>query len=124
MFTLFGGLALVVAAVGLYGVIAYSVTQRTHEMGVRAALGARRPELVRMVLGEGIRVTLVGIGLGAVGTLILGRFLAALLFGVSSRDPLILGGVALVLLAVACLASLLPAWRAGRANPSEALRAD
>ena len=124
MFTLFGGLALVVAAIGLYGVIAYSVTQRTHEMGVRAALGARRGDLVRLVVGEGLKVTLLGIGLGAVAALAGGRFIASLLFGVSARDPLVLGLVAAVLIGVAALASLIPAWRAGRADPSSALRAD
>jgi len=124
MFTLFGGLALVVAAIGLYGVIAYSVAQRTHEMGVRAALGAKRADLMRLVVGEGLRVTLAGIALGAVGALAGGRFIAALLFGVSARDPLILGAVATVLVIVAAAASLIPAWRAGRADPSVALRAD
>jgi putative ABC transport system permease protein len=124
MFTLFGGLALVVAAIGLYGVIAYSVAQRTHEMGVRAALGATRADLMRLVVGEGLRVTLAGIALGAVGALAGGRFIASLLFGVSARDPLILGAVATVLVVVAATASLIPAWRAGRADPSVALRAD
>jgi ABC-type antimicrobial peptide transport system permease subunit len=124
MFSLFGGLALVVAAIGLYGVIAYSVAQRTHEMGVRAALGAERGDLMRLVVGEGLRVTLAGIGLGAIGALAGGRFIASLLFGVSARDPVILGVVAAVLIVVATVASLIPAWRAGRADPSVALRAD
>jgi predicted permease len=124
MFSLFGGLALVVAAIGLYGVIAYSVAQRTHEMGVRAALGAERGDLMRLVVGEGLRVTLAGVGLGAVGALAGGRFIASLLFGVSARDPVILGVVAALLIVVAAVASLIPAWRAGRADPISALRAD
>ncbi len=124
MFTLFGVLALVVAAVGLYGVIAYGVAQRTHEMGVRAALGASRSGLMRLVVTEGVRVTLVGVILGGIAAFAGGRFLAAMLFGVSSRDPLVFVVVAGVLLAVAGLASLIPAWRAGRADPISALRAD
>ena len=124
MFTLFGLLALVVASVGLYGVIAYGVTQRTHEMGVRAALGASRSGLMRLVVFEGIKVTLVGVVLGGVAAFAGGRFLAALLFGVSAHDPLVFALVALVLLAVAGLASLVPAWRAGRADPITALRSD
>ena len=124
MFTLFGGLALVVAAVGLYGVIAYSVTQRTHEMGVRAALGAKRGDLLRLVVGEGIRITVIGIVLGAAASLAAGKFLASLLFGVSARDPGTFILVAVVLLGVAGLASLIPAWRAARADPTSALRAD
>jgi len=124
MFTLFGGLALVVAAVGLYGVIAYSVTQRTHEMGVRAALGAKRGDLLRLVVGEGIRITVIGIVLGAAASLAAGKFLASLLFGVSASDPGTFILVAVVLLGVAGLASVIPAWRAARADPTSALRAD
>jgi len=124
MFTLFGGLALVVAAVGLYGVIAYGVAQRTHEMGVRAALGASRHGLMRLVVTEGVKVTLVGIVLGGIAALAGGRLLASMLFGVSAHDPLVFVVVATVLLAVAGLASLIPAWRAGRADPITALRAD
>ena len=117
MFTLFGALALVVAAVGLYGVIAYSVAQRTHEMGVRAALGASRGGLMRLVVGEGIRVTVMGIVLGGIAALAGGKFLAAMLFGVSASDPGVFLVVAVVLLSVAALASLIPAWRAGARRP-------
>ena len=124
MFTLFGGLALIVAAVGLYGVIAYSVTQRTHEMGVRAALGAKRGDLLRLVVGEGLRITVIGIVLGAAASLAAGRFLASLLFGVSASDPGTFVLVAVVLLGVAGVASVIPAWRAARADPTSALRAD
>lgn len=124
MFTLFGALALVVASIGLYGVIAYSVAQRTHEMGVRAALGAKRGDLLRLVVGEGMRITVIGIVLGAAASLAAGRFLAALLFGVTAHDPGTFVVVAMVLLAVAGIASVIPAWRAARADPTAALRAD
>jgi predicted permease len=124
MFTLFGGLALVVAAIGLYGVIAYSVTQRLHEMGVRVALGAKTGDLLRLVVGEGIRVALLGIVLGGAGAFLAGKLIASLLFGVPARDPLTFGIVAAVLLLVATLASLVPAWRASRVDPNLALRAE
>ncbi len=124
MFTLFGGLALLVAAIGLYGVIAYNVTQRLHEMGVRVALGARTGNLIRLVVGEGIRVTLIGIVLGAAGAFVAGKLIASLLFGVPSYDPLTFGVVAILLLVVATAASLIPAWRASRVDPNLALRAE
>jgi len=124
MFTLFGGLALLVAAIGLYGVIAYSVTQRLHEMGVRIALGAKTGDLLRLVVGEGLRVTLVGIILGAAGAFMAGKLIASLLFGVPARDPLTFGVVAGLLLVVAAVASLVPAWRAARVDPNIALRAE
>jgi putative ABC transport system permease protein len=124
MFTLFGGLALLVAAIGLYGVIAYSVTQRLHEMGVRVALGAKTGDLLRLVVGEGIRVALLGIVLGAAGAFVAGKLIASLLFGVPAGDPVTFGIVALVLLATAILASLVPAWRASRVDPNLALRAE
>ena len=124
MFTLFGGLALLVAAIGLYGVIAYSVTQRLHEMGVRVALGARTGDLLRLVVGQGIRVTLLGVGFGAAAVFAGGKLIASLLFGVPARDPVTFIVVALVLLLVATLASLLPALRASRVDPNLALRAE
>jgi putative ABC transport system permease protein len=124
MFTLFGLLALVVASVGLYGVIAYSVTQRTHEMGVRAALGAGKSDLLGLVMREAVRITLLGIVLGGAGAWLGGKFLAALLFGVSAHDPMTFLAVAAILLLVAGVASLVPAWRATRADPIRALRAD
>ncbi len=124
MFTLFGGLAVVVAAIGLYGVIAYSVTQRLHEMGVRIALGARTSDLLRLVLTEGIRVTLIGIVIGAAVALAVGRFLVPLLFGVSASDPATFLTVGAILLLVAAVASLLPALRAAGVNPNQVLRAE
>lgn len=124
MFTVFGVLALLVAAVGLYSVIAYNVVQRTHELGVRVALGARSPDVVRLVVGEGVRVSLAGIVIGSVAAAGAARYVGPLLFGVSPRDPLVFSGVALALVFVALLASLLPAWRASRVDPSVALRGD
>lgn len=124
MFTVFGILALVVAAVGLYSVIAYDVVQRTHELGVRVALGARTPDVVRLVLGEGARVSLAGVVIGLIAAGTGARYVGGLLFGVSPRDPMVFAGVGLCLLAVALLASLLPAWRATQVDPSVALRAD
>jgi len=124
MFSVFGVLALLVAAVGLYSVIAYNVVQRTHELGVRVALGAQSPDVVRLVLGEGARVSLAGVVIGLIAAGTGARYVGPLLFGVSPRDPVVFAGVALSLMAVALLASLLPAWRAARVDPSVALRAD
>jgi predicted permease len=124
MFTVFGALALLVAAVGLYSVIAYNVAQRTHELGVRIALGASSPDVVRLVVGEGLRVSIAGIGIGTLVALAAARYVGPLLFGVSPRDPVVLAGVAAILVTVAVLASVLPAWRASHVDPSVALRAD
>jgi ABC-type antimicrobial peptide transport system permease subunit len=124
MFTVFGVLALVLAAIGLYSVIAYNVAQRTQEMGVRVALGANVVQIVRLVLGEGLRLSLVGVGLGGVIALVVSKWVAPLLFQVSPRDPLVFGGVALTLVAVAALASFVPARRAARVDPMQALRAE
>jgi ABC-type antimicrobial peptide transport system permease subunit len=122
MFSVFGLLALVVAAIGLYSVLAFDVAQRTHELGVRAALGASRDALVRMVVGSGLRLTVVGVGLGALVALAAGGRLEPLLFRVSPRDPAVYGCVAATLLLVGVLASVLPGLRATRVSPSEALR--
>ena len=124
LFTLFGGLALVLAAIGLYSVIAYNVAQRTHELGVRVALGAEMRHLVRLVLVEGMKLALVGVVLGGAIALFVGRWVKPLLFDVSPRDPAVFAGVGAVLLGVAALASLIPARRAGRVDPIEALRSE
>jgi predicted permease len=124
MFTIFGVLALVVAAVGLYSVIAYGVAQRTHELGVRVALGAQAGDVVGLVLGEALRLAAIAAGLGTVAALLAGRWIASLLFDTSAQDPAILGGVALCLITIAAVASLVPAWRASRVDPNTALRAD
>ncbi len=124
MFLAFGGLALVLAAIGLYSVIAYDVAQRTHELGVRIALGARLGDVVRMVVRDGLRIALTGVVIGGIIALWAGRWIAPLLFDQSPRDPLIFGAVTAVLIGVAVLASALPALRAARVNPSVALRAE
>ena len=119
---LFAGLALVLAGVGIYGVIAYSVTQRTHEIGIRMALGAQRRDILKLILGRGIVLTLIGVGIGLCGALLMTRVMASLLFGVSATDPVTFFGVSLLLMAVALLASYLPARRATRVDPMVALR--
>ncbi|HKV75426.1 MAG TPA: ADOP family duplicated permease [Gemmatimonadales bacterium] len=124
MFLVFGGLALVLAAIGLYSVIAYDVAQRTHELGVRIALGARLADVLRLVVGDGVRFAVIGVGAGGVIALLAGRWIEPLLFEVSANDPVIYGTVAAVLLAVAALASMVPALRAAKVNPSTALRGE
>ena len=124
MFSAFGLLALLIAAIGLYGVIAYQVGQRTHEIGVRMALGARSGDLTRMVLWDGLRLTMIGLALGAVAALAGGRWMAPLLFGVSPFDPAVYAGVVATLFVVAMVACLVPAMRAAGVDPSSALRAD
>jgi predicted permease len=124
MFVVFGLLALTLAAVGLYSVIAYNVVQRTHEMGVRIALGAQLRDVVRLVIGQGIRHGVAGIVIGGAIALIAARWIRPLLFEESPRDPLVYGVVSIVLLAVATTASWIPARRAARVDPNVALRSD
>ena len=116
--------ALALVVIGLYGVIAYGVTQRTHEIGVRSALGASRREVFRLIVGEGARVTAVGVVIGLVGALALARVLESMLYRVSALDPLTLGAVTLGLVTIALAASGIPARRAMRVEPVEALRGD
>ena len=123
-FSTFGALALLIAAMGIFAVISYSVSRRTQEIGVRMALGAEATQVVRMVLGQGLRAAAAGVALGAGGAWVLGRGVRALLYGVSPGDPLVFGTTALVLVAVAALAAWLPARRAARVDPIVALRAE
>jgi len=122
LLTVFAGLAVLLSAIGIYGVISYTVAQRTHEIGVRAALGASGAALLRMVLTSGMALTLLGLAIGIGGALALTRLLGSLLFGVSARDPLTLGVSAIVLLFVALLACYIPARRAATLDPLAALR--
>ena len=118
----YAALALLLAAVGIYGVMSYSVTQRTHELGVRLALGARPDDVLRMVLSRGLRLTCIGLAIGLGGALALGRVVQALLFNTSASDPVTLAAVTALLLMVALVASYLPARRATRVDPLIALR--
>jgi putative ABC transport system permease protein len=122
LLALFAGIALLLAAVGIYGVIAYSVVRRTHEIGVRMALGAGRSNVLGLMMLQGARLALIGIALGLAGAFILTRLLSTLLFGVGATDPFTFAAVALGLLAVALLATFIPAHRATRISPVTALR--
>ncbi|MGE5731858.1 MAG: ADOP family duplicated permease, partial [Gemmatimonas sp.] len=124
MFAVFGALALVLAAIGLYSVIAYNVTQRTHEMGVRVALGAQARDVVQLIVRDGLRVVIPGVILGAIIALVAGKWVAPLLFQVSPKDPPVFAGVVVMLIAVAIAASWIPATRAARVDPNKALRSD
>jgi predicted permease len=120
----FGALGLLLAAIGLYGVMAYAVSQRTRELGIRTALGAERGDLVRMVVREGMRLTAWGIGFGLVLALVAGRLSQSLLYGISGTDAITFAGVACVLGGSALLACWLPARRASRVDPLVALRTE
>jgi predicted permease len=124
IFGLMGGLALLVAAVGLYSVVSYLVTQRTHEFGVRLALGARGGNIIGLIFRHSAGTASVGIGIGIVLALMGGRFVQPLLFRTTANDPVIIGTVAVTMMAVAILAGVIPALRARRVNPVEALRYD
>lgn len=121
MFTVFGGLALVIAAIGVYGVVAYAAAQRTREMGVRLALGAGPRDIVRLVVGQALRLVGIGIVLGSAVALMTARYIEDLLYGTSAHDPLVFGGVAALLAAVAVAAAIVPSSRAARTDPTVTL---
>jgi putative ABC transport system permease protein len=118
----FAAIALAIAAIGIYGVLAYSVNQRTREIGLRMALGSMTGGLPHLIVGEGMKVVLTGIGIGLLGGLALGRVVASLVFGVAVRDPVTFGAVAALLAGVGLAACAIPARRASRIDPVVALR--
>jgi predicted permease len=124
LFTLFGALAALVAAIGIYSSVSYAVNQRTHEFGVRAALGADPRSIITQVLGEGTRTVAVGVALGIVLAIVAGRLIASLLYGVSAGNPFAMAGAGGSMIVVAGLACLAPAWRAARSDPVAALRSE
>ena len=120
----FAVLAALLAAVGIYGVLAYSVTERTHEIGVRMALGASSKDVLRMVLVDGAKVTVSGVIAGIVGAFALTRLMSAILFNVSASDPLTFAGISVLIVLVSLLASYIPARKASRVDPMVALRCE
>ena len=124
LLSLFSLMAVVLASVGIYGMMHYSVAQRTHEVGIRMALGARPANVVRMVIGQGLLLAAIGLGAGLAGSWWLTRLLSSLLFGVTPSDPVTFAAVSILLVVVAILASSIPAWRASRVDPIAALRCE
>jgi ABC-type antimicrobial peptide transport system permease subunit len=121
---LFAAVALVLAMAGVYGIVSFTVSQRTSELGLRMALGAQPKEIVALTLASGLRLTVVGVAVGWAASLALARVLSSMLFATSARDPLIFAAVPALLVGVAALASVAPALRASRVDPAIALRAD
>jgi len=122
LMVLFGGISFSLASIGSYGVVSYTVSQRTQELGVRIALGASSADILRLVISEGMLISMTGVAVGLAGAYGLGRYMAAMLFSVKPSDPTSLLGVALLMLAVSFLANLVPAMRATRVDPITALR--
>jgi putative ABC transport system permease protein len=124
LLAVFAGLALLLAAVGIYSVLSYTVRCRMREISVRMALGANAGDVVRMLLIEGMRPAIVGVVLGILGAVALGAVMSKLIFGVKSTDPVTFAAVSLLLMAVALCASVVPAWRATKVDPIQSLRED
>jgi putative ABC transport system permease protein len=122
LLSIFGAVALIITYVGIYGVIAYSVSQRTGEIGIRMALGALPSSIFRLVVGQGMTLVLISIAIGLLGAVACTHVMTSLLFGITARDPITFVSIATLIAAVAFLACWLPARRAARINPIEALR--
>ena len=118
----FAGLALLLAAIGTYGVLSYMVTERRREIGIRVALGAARSHVLTQIMKQGLQMTALGVAIGIAGALAVNRLIASLLFGVQPTDPVTIGFVIATIAAVAVVASWLPAWRASRLDPNVVLR--
>jgi putative ABC transport system permease protein len=115
-------IALILSAAGIYGVMAYTVSRRTHELGIRVALGAGSRDVLLMVLGQGMLMAGIGIGVGVIASLVLTRYLSSLLFGIGTTDPITFGAISLLLVLVALLACYIPARRGLKVDPIRALR--
>jgi len=122
LLAVFAGLALLLAAIGIYSVLAYSVKRRVREIGIRMALGAQIGDVLRLIVIEGMRPTLIGVAIGLAGALALGRVLANLIYGVKPTDPITFGAVSVLLAGVGLFASVIPAYRATRVEPMKTLR--